>query len=159
MFISDAVHRHDLYSALFGDGVDCWRAVMVASNQPWFVVSLEALKSLDGSKHGGDAPGMVRCLLVGDVSDVLALLEQAPNSQSVARIVSVVVPKYDGDLLTWEMERVIAIWQPRDQKCDDPGLVSVYVIETLSGRLCPSHSSGEWVPRKTEMTLVCSIGC
>lgn len=156
MFISDPVHRHELYSALFGEGVDCWRAVMLASNQPWFVVVLETLESMDGNHEGG-TPGMIRSLLVGDVSDVVALIGQVPNSHSVARAVNIVVPRNDGERLGWEMEGVIAVWQPRDQKHNDPGLVPIYVMETLSGRLCPSHPSVDWIPRKSEMALVCKI--
>lgn len=153
MFISDPSHKHGMFSSFLGNGSTYWRAVTVASNRPWFLATLESLANCDGDHHAGGS-GIYQSMLVGDIADVLSLFEPESKSLTAVRSVDVLLPQYVGEYLGWHMEKVVAVWQPTAEMCEGSGLVADYVVETSDGLLHPTHPSGDWFPKKSELALV-----
>ena len=133
MFITYEAHKSPL-SGLFGDKASHWRAVEIALNRTWYLVSVQQFES-----DAKDSLAVQSTMLLGNLDEV-EKLTLAHNDVGQFRIesIQVVTPSHINGSNEWKMDVLASVLSAEDpEEHDQP----VDVLVTREG----VHYADSWV--------------
>lgn len=155
MFITEPENRYRLLDTSSNDGISYWRAVQLALDRPWYLISLLPVDELpeEGELEENTLEG-TRTVLVGDPLEVVEL--QMNSKESGLWIVSVdaVIPGYLNATGRWSIERVMSLWTGIKQHKKPEVRARFHVIKTSSGRLYPASPTDEVCETTSHLELL-----
>lgn len=126
MFITNTAFKSTLSGLLSGPGEAHWRAVELALNKPWYLVTMREIDAM----HEDEEFVILRTVLASNVADVEHLAQKKSDGLPRFDSVQIITPDRINGTGTWKMEPLSAVWVAEEPAA--PGSV-VEICETQTG--------------------------
>lgn len=158
MFITHEADRSAVHSLFGGPGDAYWRAAEIASNRPWYLVTLSQRDKVEEEAADLEQPfEITRTLLIAEIRDLVSLLTAKIDGLSTLQSVHAVTPAHVDGSESWQMVPLRAVWQAEETIDGEKTGLRVEVLETAGGELYPTFPMERPVDKQDDLKLVCTV--